>query len=59
MAAAKEQKTKVTVDIAGFDFCASGIVRLFDGWKKVWIYGKNEDVILPELSKGDVCKWNV
>jgi DNA topoisomerase-1 len=33
---------------------ANGSKCLFDGWKKCWDFGSNEDVYLPELSEGEI-----
>ncbi|MFA6088625.1 MAG: DNA topoisomerase [Candidatus Woesearchaeota archaeon] len=54
----KEQRVKVIIDIAGYDFTANGNVILFDGWKKIFNYVNSESNILPALSKGDICFWN-
>ena len=50
---AKDRRIKVVTDIGGYDFVTNGKVELFDGFRKVWDYGSAEDVILPDLKKGD------
>lgn len=58
MTPVKDKRTKAVLDISGYKFVANGSVRLFSGWRKCWDYGSDDDVILPELKKGDKCKWN-
>jgi len=53
----KEQRVRVIIDIAGYDFIANGNTILFDGWKKIFDYVKSESNILPVLKKGDICQW--
>ena len=54
----EEKQVKVIVDINKFDFIANGNIMIFNGWKKIYDYISSEDVILPDLNKGDKCKWN-
>jgi DNA topoisomerase-1 len=53
MAAAKVEKTEVTIDISNQSeqFLAKGEILRFDGFLRV-IGGKKEDMILPELESG-------
>jgi len=53
MTPAKDRRIKVITDIAGYDFVTNGKVELFDGFRKVWTYSSAEDVVLPELKKGE------
>lgn len=47
----------LSVEISGKDkkfvFSTSGRKILFDGFKKVWDYGDNDDVILPDMKLND------
>jgi len=54
----EEKKVRVIIDIAGYDFIANGKLIIFDGWKKIYDYIKSEDILLPDLKKGDECKWD-
>jgi len=58
MAPGTDRRLKVVTDIAGYDFLSHGNVRVFDGFRKVWKYGRSEDVILPDLKKGEKCTFN-
>lgn len=53
----RDEKIKVITKIANYDFISRGSRILFDGFRKVWDYGNNEDVLLPELHKGEKCTF--
>lgn len=55
MTAGKDRRLKVTTKIGGYSFISRGNVRLFDGFRKCWIYSKQQDVLLPPLEKGEKC----
>lgn len=59
MTPAKDRRIKVITDIAKYDFITNGKIELFDGFRKCWDYGSSEDMILPELKKGDEVVLNV
>lgn len=52
MADAITKQTTVTVEADGGIFRANGHQLVFPGFYKVWVHGE-EDVVLPELSKGE------
>lgn len=47
------ETTTVTVNANNFGFKASGKHVTFDGFKRVYNFSKNEEVMLPELNEGD------
>src|SRR5574344_697388 len=47
------ETTNVSVDASGYTFKTSGKHVLFDGFKRVYNFNKNEEVLLPELNEGD------
>lgn len=55
MTPGRDRRVKVTTKVGGYDFVSNGVTRLFDGFRKVWTYGKSEDMVLPDLKKGDKC----
>ena len=55
MSSGRDRRLKVITKTAGYDFISRGNIRLFDGFRKVWTYSKQEDVILPDLKEGDKC----
>lgn len=55
MSSGKDRRLKVTTKIAGYNFISRGNVRLFDGFRKVWTYAKQNDVLLPALKEGEKC----
>ena len=55
MASGKDRRLKVTTKIAGYNFISRGNVRLFDGFRKIWTYAKQNDVLLPSLTEGEKC----
>ena len=48
-----DKRTKVITDISDYDFISRGNTCVFDGFRKIWVYSKHEDNILPDLKKGD------
>ena len=55
MAPAKYDSLSVTLSREGYDFTAQGSTLKFDGYLKVYgDYDSSRDVILPELSEGEV-----
>ncbi len=59
MKAAEVMRTKVVANVEGGaipDFWLNGSRILFDGWTKADTAAQGEDVILPELAKGDPLK---
>lgn len=56
MTPGRDRRMRVNVDIGGYDFIARGSVRLFDGFRRVWHYGRSDDVVLPDLKEGEKCK---
>lgn len=48
------ETTSVSVDAGEYTFKVSGKHILFDGFKRVYNFSKNEEVILPELKEGEV-----
>lgn len=55
MSSGQDRRLKVITKIGGFDFLSRGNVRLFDGFRKVWNYAKQNDIVLPPLEKGEKC----
>ncbi|MHA2279481.1 MAG: type I DNA topoisomerase [Promethearchaeota archaeon] len=55
MAAGKDRRVKAVTKIGGYDFVSRGNTRLFDGFRKVWTYGKQQENLLPDLKKGEKC----
>ena len=47
--------TKVSLDVSGEPFSASGSVLVKPGFKAVYPYGQKKDDLLPALAEGDVC----
>lgn len=54
MKAGQDAKTKV-VTTATYDFISHGSTVIFDGFRKVWTYGKIENSTLPNVKADDVC----
>ena len=38
---------------SGHDLIAKGQSVAFDGWKRVWSYGKTEELVLPDVATGE------
>ncbi len=55
MSKARDRRMKVITKIAKYDFVSNGRKQLFDGFRKVWTYSSNKDVILPDLEEGEEC----
>ena len=55
MTSGKDHRLKVTTKIGGYNFISRGNVRLFDGFRKLWTYSKQNDVLLPLLKEGEKC----
>ncbi len=55
MTKARDRRMKVITKIAKYDFVSNGRKQLFDGFRKVWTYSSNKDVILPDLEEGEEC----
>lgn len=54
MSAAVYSSETVTLSQNGYDFTASGSIRTFDGWLKVYgPYYAGKDTVLPELTEGE------
>ncbi len=54
MDAATIEGTKVSLDVAGEPFVASGNVLAYPGFRAIYPYGLKKDDQLPELAEGDV-----
>jgi DNA topoisomerase-1 len=52
----KEELINLTINIGGKEFSAHGSKALIPGWRKVYIYSKYEENILPDLKEGDSLK---
>ena len=50
------ETTNVSVDAGGYTFRVSGKHVTFDGFKRVYNFNKNEEVLLPELKEGETLK---
>ena len=50
------ETTQITVQAGKYTFKVSGKHVLFDGFKKVYNFTKNEEVLLPELKEQDILK---
>jgi len=55
MTAGKDRRVKVVTKIGGYNFVSRGNNRIFDGFRKVWTYSKQQENILPTLGKGEKC----
>ena len=55
MGPATIEGTKVTLNVAGEPFVASGNVLAKPGFRSIYPYGLKKDDQLPELNVGDVC----
>ena len=55
MGPATIEGTKVTLDVCGEKFTASGNVLAKPGFRSIYPYGLKKDDQLPELNPGDVC----
>ncbi|KKN13077.1 hypothetical protein LCGC14_1010010 [marine sediment metagenome] len=55
MAPGCDRRVKVITKISGYDFISNGSQVLFDGFRKCWNYSKKDDLILPDLFKGEKC----
>ena len=55
MGPATIEGTKVTFDVNGEPFQASGNVLANPGFRSIYPYGLKKDDQLPELHEGDVC----
>ena len=53
MEKAKYMRFTAEFSVEKYILGANGSKCLFDGWRKVWDYGDNEDQILPELNVGE------
>ena len=47
--------TKVSLDVSGEPFSASGSVLVKAGYKAIYPYGQRKDDLLPALAEGDAC----
>ena len=47
--------TKVSLDVSGEPFSASGSVLVKAGYKAIYPYGQKKDDLLPSLVEGDAC----
>ncbi len=50
-----DRRTKAITKVAGYDFHSHGNVIIFDGFRRVWTYGKSLGSLLPRIEKGDKC----
>lgn len=57
MPPARYLSSSITVSAADFELRTKGRIMQFDGYLKV-IPGKDEDVVLPDVSEGDILKLN-
>lgn len=48
-----DNKIKIVTSSGGYDFVSRGSIRIFDGFRKVWDYSAKEDILLPEVKKGE------
>ena len=48
------ESTSVSVVCGDYELKASGRHIIFDGFRRVWNFGKSEENILPKLNEGDV-----
>lgn len=48
-----DRRIKVVTTVSDYDFISNGITHLFDGFRKCWNYSTSDELILPELQKGD------
>ncbi len=55
MSSGQDIRVKVVTKIANYDFISRGNTRLFDGFRKVWNYTKQNENLLPVLKKGEKC----
>ena len=55
MGPAEVEGTKVSMDVAGEPFVATGNVLVKPGFRAIYRYGMRKDEQLPPLSVGDVC----
>tara|TARA_B100000614_G_scaffold262909_1_gene300920 strand:+ start:421728 stop:423734 length:2007 start_codon:yes stop_codon:yes gene_type:complete len=53
MSNAESENINVKFAYKSYELETRGIRSLFDGWKKVWTYAMGQDVILPQMAKGD------
>ncbi|WP_052507524.1 type IA DNA topoisomerase [Desulfonatronovibrio magnus] len=56
MPAAKVQNTRLTIDVQGEKLQSSGKIFKVVGWIEAEPWRKSDDVVLPELAKGDQVK---
>lgn len=54
MADCRFESSTVTVDAGVFGLKANGRHLLFDGFRRIWNSSKQDDVLLPELSEGEM-----
>jgi len=52
----RQQKGVAEFKCKGYVLVAHGSKVLFDGWRKVWDYGKLEDNVLPDMTVGEDMK---
>lgn len=53
MVPGKDRRMKVVTQISGYDFISRGNTVIFDGFRKIWNYSKQQEQELPDLNKGD------
>jgi len=53
MAPARQLRGSVEFECKKYILAANGSKVIFDGWRKVWTYGKSEDTEIPEFVVGE------
>lgn len=53
-----DRRTKIKTDANKHLFVSNGVVPVFDGFRKVWHFGRAADKILPDVSKNEKCSWS-
>jgi DNA topoisomerase-1 len=54
MAPARYEQTRVDIDAAGYLFRATGSIRRFDGFERIWEREVDDDSGIPDLNAGEV-----
>lgn len=50
MTSGRDERTKIVTAVSGYNFITNGSVVLFDGYRKVWDYGKTKNTNLPKVT---------
>lgn len=53
--ASVSESTKLSLDVAGEPFNASGVVVVEEGFRAIYPFGQKKDKVLPALAVGDDC----